>query len=90
MLLKIEPSEITPFFYNNFFGFGGEASPLPLNPPMNTGGLIRGSPRRGFGGRSPPDAGEVFKFFCKKAMKKLQFRGKVFQFFDNFNDFSNF
>ena len=22
-MLKIEPSEITPFFYNNFFDFGG-------------------------------------------------------------------
>ena len=27
----------------------------------------------GFGGRSPPDAGEVFKKFVKKAMKNLQF-----------------
>ena len=29
LLLKIELSEITPFFYNNFFGFGG-ISPLSL------------------------------------------------------------
>ena len=30
LLLKIEPSEITPVFYNNFFGFGGGGiSPLP-------------------------------------------------------------
>ena len=27
LLLKIEPSEITPFFYNNFFGFGGGGVP---------------------------------------------------------------
>ena len=27
LLLKIEPSEITPFFHNIFFGFGG-VSPL--------------------------------------------------------------
>ena len=32
LLLKIEPSEITPFFYNNFFGFGvrGIFPPFPL------------------------------------------------------------
>ena len=29
LLLKIEPSEITPFFFNNFFGFGGGGFPLP-------------------------------------------------------------
>ena len=29
-LLKIEPSEITPFFYNNFFRFGGI---FPLSLP---------------------------------------------------------
>ena len=30
LLLKIEPSEITPCFYNNFFGFWrGEFPPLP-------------------------------------------------------------
>ena len=33
LLLKIELSEITPFFYNNFFGFfwgrGGGISPFP-------------------------------------------------------------
>ena len=29
LLQKIEPSEITPFFYNNFFGFGGGFPPSP-------------------------------------------------------------
>ena len=29
LLLKIEPWEITPFFYNNFFGFGMGISPFP-------------------------------------------------------------
>ena len=29
LLLKIELSEITPFFYNNFFGFGGDFPPSP-------------------------------------------------------------
>ena len=28
LLQKIEPSEMTPFFYNNFFGFG-EIFPFP-------------------------------------------------------------
>ena len=43
LLLKIEPSEITSFFYNNFFGFGGGGgfplSPLatPLVTMQNTG-----------------------------------------------------
>ena len=32
LLLKIELSEITPFFYNNFFGFGGGGI-SPLSPP---------------------------------------------------------
>ena len=31
LLRKIELSEITPFFYNNFFGLGGGIS--PLSPP---------------------------------------------------------
>ena len=31
LLLKIELSEITPFFYNNFFGFGGGGI-SPLSP----------------------------------------------------------
>ena len=31
LLLKIEPSEITPFFYNSFFGFRGGG--LPHFPP---------------------------------------------------------
>ena len=37
LLLKIEPSEITQFYYNNFFGFGGGDSspPLPPLPPLN-------------------------------------------------------
>ena len=30
VLLKIELSEITPFFYNIFFGFRGEFPPFPL------------------------------------------------------------
>ena len=36
LLLKIEPSEITPFFYNNFFRFRvGDISPLsPLATPL--------------------------------------------------------
>ena len=32
-LLKIWGSEITQFFYNNSFGFGGGWIPPPLNPP---------------------------------------------------------
>ena len=32
LLLKIEPSEITPVFYNNFFGFGGGGN-FPPSPP---------------------------------------------------------
>ena len=38
LLLKIEPSEITPFFFNNFFGFGGGGEfppPFPLATPLN-------------------------------------------------------
>ena len=31
---KIELSEITPFFYNNFFGFGG--GEFPPFPPLAT------------------------------------------------------
>ena len=39
-LLKIDPWEITPFFYNNFFGFGGgRFSPFPLATPLRTIGL---------------------------------------------------
>ena len=53
VFLKIE---ITPFFYNNFFGWGDKG----------------GSPRGGFRGAEPPDAGEVFKKFVKKSMKNLQ------------------
>ena len=34
MLLKIEPSEITPFFYNNFFGFRGISPLSPLATPL--------------------------------------------------------
>ena len=35
LLLKIEPSEITSFFYNNFFNFGGGRSLcFPLAAPM--------------------------------------------------------
>ena len=32
LLLKIEFSEITPFFYNNFFGFGGGGEFPPFPP----------------------------------------------------------
>ena len=37
LLLKIEPSEITPFFYNNFFDLGGGDVPCvpTLAAPMN-------------------------------------------------------
>ena len=32
---KMEPSGITPFFYNNFFDFGGGGfPPFPLPTPM--------------------------------------------------------
>ena len=41
-----------------FFGEGGEES-------STKGGLVRGSPRGGFPGAEPPDAGEVFKKFVK-------------------------
>ena len=35
LLLKIEPSEITPLFYNNFFGFGGGGfPPFPPGSPL--------------------------------------------------------
>ena len=38
LLLKIELSEITPFFYNNFFGFrGGGISPLPPGYALDGG-----------------------------------------------------
>ena len=33
MLLKIEPSGITPVFYNNFFRFGGGGGISPPSPP---------------------------------------------------------
>ena len=38
LLLKIEPSEITSFFYKNFFNFGGGTFPvfLPLATPLWT------------------------------------------------------
>ena len=34
LLLKIEPSEITPFFYNDFFLFRGDFHPSPLATPL--------------------------------------------------------
>ena len=36
LLLKIEPSDITPLFYNNFFGVGGggDFPPFPLATPL--------------------------------------------------------
>ena len=37
LLLKIEPLEITPFYYNNFFGFGGGI--FPLSPWPLGGGV---------------------------------------------------
>ena len=36
LLLKIEPSEIISFFYNNFFNFGGD---VPCVPPGGATGL---------------------------------------------------
>ena len=56
-LLTLAPAEIFA---------GGDAR-------STKGGLVRGSPRGGFRGRSPPDAGEVFKKLCKKAMKNYNF-----------------
>ena len=38
LLLKIELSEITTFFYNNFFGFGGRD--FPPSPPGYALGII--------------------------------------------------
>ena len=40
LLLKIELSEITPFFYNNLFGFGGISSLSPLATPLLVGYCI--------------------------------------------------
>ena len=49
LLLKIELSEITPFFYNNFFGFGGGGiSPLPLGYALASPGLHTGEGVIGF------------------------------------------
>ena len=42
-LLKIEPWEITQFFYTNFFGFGG-IPPFPLATPLGRSGTFRRSP----------------------------------------------
>ena len=39
LLLKIEPSEITPFFYNKFFGFGGGGN-FPLPPWLRPCGYV--------------------------------------------------
>ena len=42
LLLKIELSEITPFFYKNFFGFGGgNFSPPPLATPLTPWRVVR-------------------------------------------------
>ena len=37
MIVKIEPSEITPFFYNTFFGFGRIPPPSPWLLPWDYG-----------------------------------------------------
>ena len=37
LLLKIEPSEIKPFFYNYFFGLGRGVSRFPLATPLPGG-----------------------------------------------------
>ena len=39
LLVKIEPSEITPFFYNNFFGCRMDFSPFPLATPLRSTAL---------------------------------------------------
>ena len=42
LLLKIEPSEITPFFCNNFFGFGGgRIFPLPPATPLTSWQILK-------------------------------------------------
>ena len=74
--VQIFPSEVTILNKND-----AKMDILTLAPagifsggPRSTkGGLVRGSPRGGFGGRSPPDAREVFKKFVKKAMKNYNF-----------------
>ena len=44
--LKIEPVEITPFFYNNVFGFGeGKFPPSPLATPLGATSRCRSSVR---------------------------------------------
>ena len=51
----------------------------------------KGVAEKGVSGAEPPGRRRNFQIFWKKSMKKLKFRGKVFQFFDNFNDdYSNF
>ena len=40
LLLKIELSEITPFFYNNFFGFWGGGNFPPFPPGYALAGQI--------------------------------------------------
>ena len=63
----------------NFSGREGEAR-------STKGGLVRGSPRGGFRGAEPPDAGEVFKKFTifKKFEGNFAIFSKFFKVFSNF------
>ena len=54
------------------------------------GGLVRGSPRGGFRGAEPPDAGEVFKKFVKINEKFSNFFKFPIKFRDFFKIFLNF
>ena len=68
---------------HDFFRGGGSE--------VQQGKACKGSPRGGFRGRSPPDAGEIFQKSVKKSMKKLKiFKNfkKISRFFQNF--FQNF
>ena len=56
MLIKIELSEIAPFFYNNFFGIGGGVSPFPPGYA-----LVRTGEREGTETSSAPKSSGQFK-----------------------------